>query len=88
MRIRKPRSTRPVAGDEIHVAAGVYAGVISRGGTMQAAYVDKSITLRGGYKLADWTLDPANNPTTLDAQGRGACSPSAAMLRRSSKVYV
>ena len=59
------------AGDEIRVAAGVYAGVSSRGGTMQAAYVDKSITLRGGYRLADWTLDPANNPTTLDAQSQG-----------------
>ena len=59
------------AGDEIRVAAGVYAGVISRGGTTQAVYVDKSITLRGGYKLADWTLDPANNPTTLDAQELG-----------------
>ena len=59
------------AGDEIRVAAGVYAGVISRGGTMQAAYVDKSITLRGGYRLADWVLDPANNPTTLDAQSQG-----------------
>ena len=59
------------AGDEIRVAAGVYAGVISRGGTMQVAYVDKSITLRGGYKLADWTLDPASNSTTLDAQNQG-----------------
>ena len=59
------------AGDEIRVAAGVYAGVSSRGGTTQAAYVDKSITLRGGYRLADWTFDPANNPTTLDAQGQG-----------------
>ena len=38
---------------------------------MQAAYVDKSITLRGGYRLADWTLDPASNPTTLDAQQLG-----------------
>ena len=53
------------------MAAGVYAGVSSRGGTMQAAYVDKSITLRGGYRLADWMLDPANNPTTLDAQSQG-----------------
>ena len=59
------------AGDEIRVAAEVYAGVISRAGTMQAVYLDKSITLRGGYKLADWTLDPVNNPTTLDAQGQG-----------------
>ena len=59
------------AGDEIRVAAGVYAGVISRGGTTQAVYLDKSITLRGGYKLADWTLDPASNPTTLDAQQSG-----------------
>ena len=59
------------AGDEIRVAAGVYAGVLSRGGTLQAAFVDKSITLRGGYKLPDWTLDPISNPTTLDAQQSG-----------------
>jgi parallel beta-helix repeat protein len=59
------------AGDEIRAAAGVYAGVTSRGGTTQAVYLDKSISLRGGYKLADWTFDPANNPTTLDAQGQG-----------------
>ena len=40
------------------LATGVYAGVSSRGGTTQALYVDKSITLRGGYKRADWLLDP------------------------------
>ena len=40
-------------------------------GRPQAVYVDKSITLRGGYKLPDWTLDPTSNPTTLDAQQSG-----------------
>jgi parallel beta-helix repeat protein len=58
-------------GDEIRIAGGTYMGVISREGTSQAVYVNAGITLRGGYRLSDWALDPANNPTTLDAQGLG-----------------
>jgi hypothetical protein len=63
------------AGDEIRLAAGVFTGVSSRAGATQVAFVDKSITIRGGYRVADWALDPVNNPTTLDAQqlGRVLC---------------
>lgn len=35
-------------------------------------YIDKAITLRGGYTLTNWpTPDPAAHPTVLDAQGKG-----------------
>lgn len=62
------------AGDEIRVAAGVYSGAASRAGMSQVVYVDKSVTIRGGYTTSDWiTPSPAANPTVIDAanQGRG-----------------
>ena len=62
------------AGDEIRVAAGVYEGVSSRGGTMQAAYVDKSITLRGGYRLADWTTRSGQQSYHPGCAAIGACA--------------
>jgi hypothetical protein len=58
-------------GDELRVAAGLYTGVSDRHGTTQLVYVDKSITIRGGYHPQTWAPDPTLNPTILDAQGLG-----------------
>jgi hypothetical protein len=61
-----------VSGDEIRVAAGTYTGVTTRNGVTQMVYLDKSVTIQGGYSTNDWTTpDPTINPTTLDAQGQG-----------------
>ncbi len=60
------------AGDEIRVAAGTYTGVSARTRVTQTVYISKTVTIRGGYTIADWTTpDPVANPTTLDAQGQG-----------------
>ncbi len=60
------------AGDEIRMAAGTYTGVQSRNGLVQLAYIDKSVTVRGGYSTADWNNSfPLSQTTTLDAQGSG-----------------
>lgn len=69
------------AGDVIKVAAGNYTDLHSRpsppsynGAAMvtQVLYVDKAVTIRGGYASGDWsTPDPVAHPTTLDAQGQG-----------------
>ena len=67
-------------GDVIKVAAGTYSGVESRpappgylsGPTNieQVVYLDKTLTIRGGYTTTNWaTPDPEANPTILDAQG-------------------
>ena len=58
-------------GDEVRVAAGRYTGVSDRNGTTQLVYLDKSITIRGGYHPQTWAPDPTINPTILDAQGLG-----------------
>ena len=59
------------AGDEVLVA-GYCLGVQSRAGMDQTAYIDKELTLRGGYTVTNWlTSDPVANPTTLDADGLG-----------------
>jgi hypothetical protein len=59
-------------GEEIHVAGGTYSGVNQYGGHPQVVYLDKDLTIRGGYSPSDWsTPDPVANPTTLDAQGQG-----------------
>jgi parallel beta-helix repeat protein len=73
-----------VAGDEILVAAGSYTGVQSHaapggypfppvsGNILQIAYIDKTVTIRGGYTTAFGDPpDPQANPTTLDAHGAG-----------------
>ena len=63
---------RPPPGDEIRIAAGTYTGVSSRGGLKQVIFVDKGLTLRGGFTTANWaTPNPAANLTTVDAQGLG-----------------
>ncbi len=59
-------------GDVIKVAAGTYTDVHARSGFTQVAYLDKPLTIEGGYTTSDWTTpDPVANPTTLDAQGQG-----------------
>jgi hypothetical protein len=59
-------------GDVIKVAAGTYTDVNNHGGLAQVVYVNKTITIRGGYATDDWdTPNPEANPTTLDAQGQG-----------------
>jgi hypothetical protein len=58
-------------GDEIRVAAGVYTGVSTVHGETQVVYLDKTLTIRGGYSTSDWSFNPTANPTILDAQGQG-----------------
>jgi parallel beta-helix repeat protein len=59
-------------GDEIKVAEGSYSGINNRFGHAQVVYLDKSITIRGGYTTTNWnTADPLANPTTVDAGGHG-----------------
>jgi len=59
-------------GDVIKVATGVYTGVSTVGDVTQMVYVDESVTIQGGYTIADWNVsDPEANPTTLDAEGQG-----------------
>jgi hypothetical protein len=59
-------------GAVIKVATGTYTDIHIRDGITQVVYVNKSVTLQGGYMAADWTTpDPAANPTTLDAQRKG-----------------
>jgi hypothetical protein len=59
-------------GDEIRIAAGTYAGVSTRAGFTQTAYLSKSMTVRGSYTTTNWALpDPTLYKTTLDAQGLG-----------------
>ena len=63
---------KAVNGDVIKVAAGTYTDINTKGGTVQVVYLDKSITIRGGY-TTNFTEppDPEANPTTLDAKGKG-----------------
>jgi len=70
------------SGDLIKIAAGTYYGVqscpapsgyVGSAMVQQAVYLDKTVTLQGGY-LAPGFADPPNpetNQTTLDAQGAG-----------------
>jgi uncharacterized repeat protein (TIGR01451 family) len=72
-----------VAGDVIKVAAGDYTGVQSHAAppgydgpatVSQIVYLDKGLTIRGGYTTTNDFADPPDsevNPTTLDAQGQG-----------------
>jgi uncharacterized repeat protein (TIGR01451 family) len=58
--------------DDVVKVAGTCIGVNTRAGLRQQVYLDKSLTLRGGYTTANWTTpDPEANPTTLDALGQG-----------------
>jgi parallel beta-helix repeat protein len=72
-------------GDVIKVAAGIYTDSHARpapaglvypaltGIITQVLYIDKAVTVRGGYTAPGFAdpPDPAANPTTLDALGQG-----------------
>lgn len=61
-----------VEGDVIKMAQGTYTGVSARDGVTQVVYISKTITVRGGYAITDWSVShPLTQPTTLDAQGQG-----------------
>ena len=65
--------------DEILVAQGTYTGVSSRprmdvettGLVTQVVYIDKSVSITGGYTTAWLNPDPLLYPTILDAQENG-----------------
>ncbi len=53
------------------LVAGTCTGLHTRNGTTQLAYIDKNITLRGGYAPGEWQVSyPVTQPTVLDA-GQG-----------------
>jgi hypothetical protein len=67
-------------GDEIRVAQGVYTATTAfeydLGGwtqtVTQAMFIDKSLTVRGGYTITDWTTaHPISYPVVIDPLGRG-----------------
>ncbi|MBN1889158.1 MAG: right-handed parallel beta-helix repeat-containing protein, partial [Thermoflexales bacterium] len=75
-------------GEKILVATGVYTNISASGGVTPVLYLDKSVTLQGGYSADFSTWDPAAYPTTLDARGQGpvlsvasGISPTIAGLR-------
>ncbi|MEX1019044.1 MAG: right-handed parallel beta-helix repeat-containing protein, partial [Litorilinea sp.] len=58
-------------GAEVRIS-GTCVGVGSQDGTTQLAYVNKNITLRGGYTPTNWLVSyPITQPTFLDALGDG-----------------
>lgn len=60
------------AGDEIRIAGGIYTGVNQYAGLSQLVYLTKSLTLRGGYSVNDWSQSaPQLYTTTLDAEQAG-----------------
>jgi len=69
-----------VAGDEIRVAEGIYTGVETITATntytyTQVVFIDKSLTLRGGFDAGNWSTppDPFQQKSIIDAErlGRG-----------------
>lgn len=66
-------------GDEVRVAQGVYVDVTTKQYNLdgsqtstQAMFIDRSLTVRGGYAITDWdTAQPAIYPTIIDPQGQG-----------------
>lgn len=59
------------AGDTVKVA-GTCAGVQLRNGTNQTVFIEKPLTLAGGYTSSNWNVsNPQANPTLLDAQLAG-----------------
>lgn len=62
-------STQP---QDVVKVAGTCAGINTSGGLRQQVYLTKTLVLRGGYALTDWTAsDPIAHPTILNAQGQG-----------------
>lgn len=61
-----------VGGEEIRLASGVFTNVQTRGGLEQIVYLDKDVSLSGGY-VPPFTAapDPVANPTILDASTLG-----------------
>lgn len=73
------------SGDVVKIAAGVYTGVAARpvpggyafppdsGQIVQVVYVDKTLTLQGGYAAPGFAgpPDPEENATVIDAQQQG-----------------
>ena len=69
-------------GDTVKIAAGLYTGVqghaapagyLGTATVQQVVYLDKTLTLQGGYLAPGFAgpPDPVANQTTLDAQGAG-----------------
>ncbi|MCX7680891.1 MAG: hypothetical protein N2508_02805, partial [Anaerolineae bacterium] len=56
---------------ETVLVAGLCSGPAMRGGTSQVVYIDKGITLKGGYSPDFTVWDPRAYPTTIDAVGMG-----------------
>ena len=58
-------------GETVKVA-GTCAHLNDEGGLRQVAYIDRSITVRGGYTYTNWiTSSLQTHPTTIDASGNG-----------------
>jgi hypothetical protein len=58
-------------GDLIKIAQGVYSDLNTHGILVQVVYLNKPVTIRGGYTTEFDLYDPVAHPTTLDAQGQG-----------------
>ena len=57
--------------DTLKLVTGRYTGVSTREGHTQLVYIDKTLTIEGGY-LPDWTLAYSSvDPSILDAEGQG-----------------
>ena len=72
------------AQNEIRVAEGVYAGTQLFTRTLynkvysytQVLYINKSLTVRGGFSAGDWgSSEPEAHPTVIDAQRAGRTPP-------------
>ena len=75
--------------EDVVKVAGYCAGVESRNGVTQTVFINKSITLRGGYTTTNWIeADSFANPTTLDAWGRDECSTLPETYNPRSRIYV
>ena len=58
--------------DDVVKVAGHCTVVNGHGDLTQVVHIDKSVTVRGGYTVTNWTSsNPIANPTILDAEGRG-----------------
>jgi hypothetical protein len=65
-----------ISGDTVKVSTGTYTGVTQKdvdGKTFhQVVFVDRSLSVIGGFTTADWTTpDSSANTTTVDAEGAG-----------------